>query len=217
MSKLSHIVAKAKQVLSEFAVMVQSAPFVDFEAIRRMVPLGAILSHYHLDAELKRVGSQLSGSCPIHQATNPGQFVVDLKSNQWRCFGDCDRGGGSLELVAEIEHLDVRGAAKLVTEWFAIPPQAKARAIERHRKEVKVMSGKPSHKCFVVEDRGEGDDNDAFWTRVGSAWPHKDGKGLNVVLSALPTNGRLVLRDYTPEDEKVDDEKEGKKKSATRK
>ena len=71
------------------------------------------------------------------------------------------------------------------------------------------MSGKPSHKVFVVEDKevAEGEDNDAFWTRIGSAWPHKDGKGLNLVLSALPINGRLVLREYTPEDEKKDDEK----------
>jgi hypothetical protein len=50
-------------------------------------------------------------------------------------------------------------------------------------------------KVFVVEDREEeGEGNDAFWTRIGSAWPHKDGKGLNLVLSALPINGRLVLR-----------------------
>jgi hypothetical protein len=61
---------------------------------------------------------------------------------------------------------------------------------------------------FVVEDReGEGDDNDTFWTRIGSAWPHKDGKGLNLVLSALPINGRLVLREYTPEDEKKDQDR----------
>ena len=46
---------------------------------------------------------------------------------------------------------------------------------------------KPTHKVFVVEEReGEGKDEDAFWTRVGSAWPHKDGKGYNIVLSALP-------------------------------
>ena len=67
------------------------------------------------------------------------------------------------------------------------------------------MSGKPSHKVFVVEDRAGGEgENPAFWTRIGSAWPHKDGKGLNLVLSALPTNSRLVLREYTSEDEKKD-------------
>ena len=74
------------------------------------------------------------------------------------------------------------------------------------------MSGKPSHKAFVVEDRDEGEDNDAFWTRVGSAWPHKDGKGLNIVLSALPISGRLVLREYTHEDAKADEVKTTKRR-----
>ena len=75
------------------------------------------------------------------------------------------------------------------------------------------MSGKPSHKVFAVEDRevnpndNDGEDNRAFWTRVGSAWPNKDGKGFNIVLSALPVNARLVLREYTQEDEKADAEK----------
>ena len=67
---------------------------------------------------------------------------------------------------------------------------------------------KPTHKVFVVEEReGEGKDADAFWTRVGSAWPHKDGKGFNIVLSALPLNGRLVLREFTEDDDKADDGK----------
>ena len=68
-------------------------------------------------------------------------------------------------------------------------------------------SQKPTHKVFVVEERGEGDDADAFWTRVGSAWRHKDGKGFNVVLQALPMNGRLVLRDFADEDDKADADK----------
>jgi hypothetical protein len=73
------------------------------------------------------------------------------------------------------------------------------------------VSGKPSHKCYVVEDRGEGEDADAFWTRIGSAWPHKDGKGLNVLLQALPANGRLVLREYTEEEAAEDEKKTAKR------
>lgn len=57
---------------------------------------------------------------------------------------------------------------------------------------------KPSHAVYVVE--GEGDN--AFWTKIGAAWQHQDGKGLNITLSALPLNGRLVVRDP-----KVDEEK----------
>ena len=70
------------------------------------------------------------------------------------------------------------------------------------------MSGQPSHKAFVVEDRGEGDDKNAFWTRVGSAWPHGDGKGLNIQLAPnIAVSDRLVLREYTPEDEAEDAKK----------
>ena len=47
----------------------------------------------------------------------------------------------------------------------------------------------------------------AFWTRVGSAWLHKDGKGFNITLSALPVNGRLVL----PEPNEEEDDKAASK------
>lgn len=30
------------------------------------------------------------------------------------------------------------------------------------------------------------------WTRVGVAFPHKEGLGFNIQLNALPTNGTLV-------------------------
>ncbi|TPK65512.1 hypothetical protein FJ546_09985 [Mesorhizobium sp. B2-4-19] len=48
----------------------------------------------------------------------------------------------------------------------------------------------PSHGVFVVE----GEDEKAHWTKVGAAWPHQDGDGFNVILSALPVNGRIVIR-----------------------
>ena len=173
--------------------------FVDFAHIRRAVPLASILRHYRLDAELKRVGSQLFGCCPIHHGSHPKQFVVDVEKSTWHCFGRCRRGGGSLELVAEIERLDVRGAATLIAEWFAIPTQQTVRD-PPHQQRRTPVSGKPSHKVYAVEDRevdpseNDGDDNKAFWTRVGSAWPHKDGKGLNIVLSALPVKDRKSTR-----------------------
>lgn len=50
---------------------------------------------------------------------------------------------------------------------------------------------KPSHEAFVVTGEGEA----AFWTKVGGVWPHDDGKGYNIELTAFPVNGRLVLRE----------------------
>jgi hypothetical protein len=53
----------------------------------------------------------------------------------------------------------------------------------------------------VVEDREGASGKEAFWTRIGSAWAHKDGKGFNLQLSALPASGgRIVLRESTDED-----------------
>ncbi|TFF17233.1 hypothetical protein E3C22_24180 [Jiella endophytica] len=54
----------------------------------------------------------------------------------------------------------------------------------------KSKSTVPSHSVYVVE--GEGDR--AFWTKVGSAWRHDDGDGFNLKLTALPIDGRLVIR-----------------------
>ena len=53
------------------------------------------------------------------------------------------------------------------------------------------VSKAPSHIVYQVRDR-EG--QKGFWTRVGSAWPHADGKGFNVQLEAVPLDGRLVFR-----------------------
>lgn len=50
------------------------------------------------------------------------------------------------------------------------------------------------HGVSVVD--GEGDN--AFWTKIGAAWEHKDGKGFNILLTAMPLNGRLVIRQPKP-------------------
>ena len=50
---------------------------------------------------------------------------------------------------------------------------------------------RPSHRLFHVTGEGE----QANWTRIGAAWPHKDGKGFNIELEYLPQKpGRIVLR-----------------------
>lgn len=49
----------------------------------------------------------------------------------------------------------------------------------------------PSHIAYQVRDR-EG--QKGFWTRIGSAWAHADGKGFNIQLEALPVDGRISLR-----------------------
>lgn len=56
----------------------------------------------------------------------------------------------------------------------------------------------PTHVAYQVRDGRNG--GKGFWTKIGAAWAHKDGKGFNLELDALPLDGRITLR--VPSDEK---------------
>ena len=43
-----------------------------------------------------------------------------------------------------------------------------------------------------------GNGKDANWTKIGAAWPNKDGKGFNILCDAVPLQGRIVMRAYSP-------------------
>jgi hypothetical protein len=48
----------------------------------------------------------------------------------------------------------------------------------------------PAFQAWHVTNKGD----DSFWIKVGAAWPHRDGKGLSLILSVIPMNGQMVLR-----------------------
>jgi len=53
---------------------------------------------------------------------------------------------------------------------------------------------RPTHRVYAVT-KNEGDDK-GFWTAIGAAWAHQDGKGFNVKLDYLPLNGaEIVIRE----------------------
>ncbi|EGE59902.1 hypothetical protein RHECNPAF_178003 [Rhizobium etli CNPAF512] len=55
--------------------------------------------------------------------------------------------------------------------------------------------------AFIAYHVAEKNDDKSFWTRIGAAWDHEDGKGLTLQLDLVPVSGgRIVLR--TPAEEK---------------
>jgi hypothetical protein len=64
------------------------------------------------------------------------------------------------------------------------------------------QSHQPSHRAYSVIKR-EGQDD--FWLNLGLAFPHKDGKGLNVILQAYPLDGKIVLREVSDDDREAAD------------
>ena len=69
-------------------------------------------------------------------------------------------------------------------------------------------SNTPTLVAYQVREVKEGKD---FWTRIGSAWSHKDGKGFTVQLDAVPLDGRITLR--RPEEKAANPPQTGGRKS----
>ena len=49
---------------------------------------------------------------------------------------------------------------------------------------------KPTHRAYSVV----GMEENARWTEIGAAWPHRDGKGFTIPCNAMPVNGQIVVR-----------------------
>lgn len=54
---------------------------------------------------------------------------------------------------------------------------------------------KPTHNAFTVREFERDGKKDSMWLKIGVAFAHKDGKGFDVVLEALPVNGRVSIRE----------------------
>lgn len=63
------------------------------------------------------------------------------------------------------------------------------------------MGNKKSLRVYTIVERGE--DKKDLWLRIGTAFTNKDGS-LNVLLNALPLDGKLHIReeqdDASPQD-----------------
>ncbi|MEJ0047136.1 MAG: hypothetical protein WDN04_14240 [Rhodospirillales bacterium] len=66
------------------------------------------------------------------------------------------------------------------------------------------MTTKPTHTAYVVVEPKEGSDRKAQWHKIGAIWPHKNGKGFDLVIPAgLSVSGRIVCTE--PKDDQSAD------------
>ena len=54
----------------------------------------------------------------------------------------------------------------------------------------------PTHRAYSVIKR---DGQDDYWLNLGLVFPHKDGNGFNLILQALPLDGKIVCREIAEE------------------
>ena len=64
------------------------------------------------------------------------------------------------------------------------------------------MSSKPSHRAYVVSQPKPDTDQKGYWHEVGVVWPHKSGKGFDVVIpEGISVTGRIVCTEPKKQDE----------------
>lgn len=51
-------------------------------------------------------------------------------------------------------------------------------------------SKSPTHIAYQVREGQQ----KGYWTRIGAAWPHKDGNGFSIQLDCLPLDGKITIR-----------------------
>ncbi len=101
--------------------------FVDYKAVKAAVSIEMVLERYGISDKLTRKGDRLTGPCPVHKGSNSRQFSADVKKGAWKCFsGNCTdagkKGGNVIDLVAAIEGVEFREAARKLQEWFSVTP-----------------------------------------------------------------------------------------------
>jgi DNA primase len=95
--------------------------WIDFAAIKRAVPLAAVLEHYRIHT-LRRSGqNQLRGRCPLHGGEGRETFHVNTAEQVFHCFS-CGAGGSVLDLVAAVEGCGLSEAARKLSAW-SVPDQ----------------------------------------------------------------------------------------------
>ena len=55
----------------------------------------------------------------------------------------------------------------------------------------------PTHRAYSVIKR---DGQDDYWLNLGLVFPHKDSSGFNIILQALPLDGKIVCREIAEDD-----------------
>ena len=55
----------------------------------------------------------------------------------------------------------------------------------------------PTHRAYSVIRR---DGQDDYWLNIGLVFPHKDNGGFNIMLQAIPLDGKIVCREITAEE-----------------
>lgn len=84
--------------------------------------------------------------------------------------------------------------------------------ITAERQHMTDQSKSPTHRVYtLIPRKGEDGKDDNFWLNIGSCFAHGDGRGFQILLEALPLDGKLVMRELKEPDPTPPERKSYKK------
>src|SRR5262249_14953081 len=100
--------------------------YIDFDHLKRQLPLARVLDQLGLTARLRGRGPQRRGPCPLHRGDARGRtFSVNLDDGVFYCFAKgCGHQGDFIDLWAAVHGLSLRAAALDLVNTFGLEPAA---------------------------------------------------------------------------------------------
>ena len=106
---------------------------------------------------LQKAGRDLKGLCPFHSEKTPS-FYVSPEKQLWHCYG-CQKGGDHFTFIQDIEHLDFRGALRLLAEKTGVvleesPGAGRQRELKRTIHRLNGMAAQYYHHILLENPAG---------------------------------------------------------------
>src|SRR6266550_4057606 len=107
---------------------------------------------------LQKAGRDLKGLCPFHQEKTPSLYVSPEKQ-LWHCYG-CQKGGDHFTFIQDIEHVDFRGALRLLAEKTGVvleesPGAGRQRELKRTIARLNLLAAQYFHHILLENPAGQ--------------------------------------------------------------
>ena len=133
-----------------------SIPDNIIDEIRDRTDIVAVISDHVV---LKKTGKNFKGLCPFHSEKTPS-FSINQQRQIYKCFG-CGAGGGTINFIMEIEHLEFIEAMQYLADRYNIElnidqsnhktQDIRTQLIDLHEKTAKIYFENLKYTCLVFK------------------------------------------------------------------
>ena len=107
---------------------------------------------------LQKAGRDLKGLCPFHQEKTPSLYVSPEKQ-LWHCYG-CQKGGDHFTFIQGIEHVDFKGALRLLADKTGVvleesPGAGRQRELKRTIQRLNLLAAQYFHHILLENQAGQ--------------------------------------------------------------